>query len=167
MRIGIDIDSTLNTLDEAWCEWIIKTHDPSFSLSKWTEWSVNKLTTAGTKAFDFLSIPGSFRYLGVRDGAKEAVKRLEDSGHELFVVSSCDPARSWGEKHDWVREHFNSIPKHNLIACSRKGLLKLDVLIDDGPHNFKDFDGRGIIFDQPWNRHYAGERILGWGDINL
>lgn len=158
MKIGFDIDSTLNTLDEAWCAWIMANHDPDFTLDRWLSWDIHKLTPAGPKVFDFLKIPGVFRHCGVRNGARELLARLARDDHELFAVSSCDPVATWPEKYEWLEEHFPMIPKQNRIACSRKGLLKLDILVDDGPHNFAGFDGLPIIFDQPWNRQYAGAR---------
>lgn len=165
MKIGIDIDSTLNTLEQSWSSWIVRNLDPAFTLDKWLDWNINKLTPAGEKVYEFLSIPGMFRGLGVREGAIAVSRQLDREGHELFVVSSCDPASSWADKFDWVEEHFPFIKKKNRIASSRKGLLKLDMLVDDGPHNFEDFTGAAVVFDQPWNRQYGGHRAYNWIDV--
>ena len=65
----------------------------------------------------------------------------------------------------------------NLIAVSRKGMLRGDILIDDGEHNIKDWTEEGpvngaILFDAPWNRDVPSvvnrkyvRRAHGWDEI--
>jgi 5'(3')-deoxyribonucleotidase len=165
LKIGIDIDSTLNTLDVEWAAWVRENGDPNFYPESILTWDTHKYTTIGKKVYDYLHIDGAFRNLGIRPFAQSVVHKLHLAGHEILVVSSCDPAKSWAEKYEWVGEHFPFIQKKNRIACSRKGLLKLDVLIDDGPHNFDEFEGLAIVMDQPWNRQYDGERAYNWVDV--
>ena len=155
MKIGIDMDSVLNDLDEHWAAWIRANGDPDFAVSKWTTWDVHDHTTIGKKAYDYLMLPGTFRGLRVRTHAQRVVHDLVRQGHDVLVVTSTIP-ESWVDKTTWLREHFPFIPKDNLIACSRKGLLNLDILLDDGLHNFKDFGGQGVVFDRPWNRNPSG-----------
>ena len=167
MRIGIDLDSVLNDLEDGWSRWIMEHHDPLMHWSNWNQWEISELTPAGEAVYEFLKIPGAFQECLPRGHAVEVVKRLILQGHELFVVSSCtDTAREWPEKVAWLRKYFPEIPASNYIACSRKGLLRLDILVDDGLHNFEGFEGKGIVFDQPWNQQdVVLHRAYNWPQI--
>ena len=59
----------------------------------------------------------------------------------------------------------------NIIFINNKSLLDLDYLIDDGPHNFNNFKGTGLIFDMPYNREMIVNdkliRVKTWDDILL
>jgi hypothetical protein len=45
----------------------------------------------------------------------------------------------------------------------------LDYLIDDGPHNFEEFKGTGLIFDMPYNKSMKENasriRVKSWEDV--
>lgn len=152
LRIAFDLDSVLNRLDDVWAEWVRDTFDPEFEVAKWTQWDLHKcVPRAGTRVYEFLHHEGVFRNLPVTPGAVECLKKLHDEGHELFIVTSTIPS-TWEDKVEWLRTYFPFIPKENMIASSRKGLMRVDVLVDDGLHNFEEFQGVPIVFDRPWNR---------------
>jgi 5'(3')-deoxyribonucleotidase len=153
MKIGIDIDSTLNDLELAWCAWIRDVGgDPFWGIERHVSWDLHKLHPMGRHVFDFLRMRGSLRNLNPRPLAQQVTAELAAAGHELFAVSSNVHAENWVEKCEWLDEHFPVIdPKHR-VSTYNKGIMRLDVLIDDGPHNFMGFDGRCLLFDQPWNR---------------
>lgn len=72
---------------------------------------------------------------------------------------------------DWLARHgvryYNLILTENkLQACDD---LRIDVLIDDAPHYAERFaaaDKPFILYDQPYNRHIAHERIRRAADWN-
>jgi 5'(3')-deoxyribonucleotidase len=167
MRIGLDVDNTLNTLEVPWVKWIAATIRPGFTKEQWTSWDIDELL-GSDRVYDFLWIRGSFRNLDPQPGARSALEYLADN-NELFAVTAST-AETWVEKEAWLLANFPMIPKKNFIVCSRKGLLDLDVLVDDGLHNFAGFKGTGIVYDQPWNQNavlrmpYEGPllRACGW-----
>lgn len=171
MKIGIDLDSTLNDLDTEWAQWITKTLDPSFRLEHWTDWDFYNFTPAGEKVFEYLDLPGTFRGLPTKEGAIEAVTELAAQGHELFVITACFPSPQTGniisDKLDWLQEHFPMIDKKHIFFTNRKDLVDVDVLIDDAPHNIRDFPRIGIVFDAPWNQHLEDEyiRVKAWDEV--
>jgi len=132
---------------------------------------VGSLTPAGNKVYEFLHIPGAFRRLRVAEHARVVTKALVDAGKDVFVVTTALPA-SWPDKADWLREHFPHLSERNFVTTAHKGMLKLDVLVDDGAHYFCGFEGYGIVFDEPWNQHFHGlpnlpmiRRAKGWLDV--
>jgi 5'(3')-deoxyribonucleotidase len=160
--IGIDLDSCLNTLDEAWCKWIQATIDPTFTIQKWTQWGVHNLVKTpdgkpNLRVYDFVYLRGAFANLDVQPGAQEVVACLERDGHSLHLVSNSHP-EVIAEKHKWIEKFFGdtALADHNKqIWTGCKSAVKLDVLIDDGMHNFVGFPGEKIVMLKPWNQAEA------------
>lgn len=169
MLIGIDLDSTLNTLDKSWAAWIQENHDPEFTLDKWTSWHIHTLTPAGEKVYEFIDEADVFANLDVEPGAIEATQALLHAGHDLVVISALyRNGNVMKDKADWVMRNFPHIGGvTNIFFATRKDLITVDVLIDDGPHNILKTKARGVVFDKPWNRHEElskFNRIYGWED---
>jgi 5'(3')-deoxyribonucleotidase len=163
MKIGIDLDCTLNCLDAIWDSWI-KDRDPAFDPNEPRSWDIHKHTVIGERCYEFLRIPSIFRNLPAREGAVENTKILTDRGHELYVVSASIPD-CWKDKCDWIAEHFPHIPQRRYIATETKSILKLDLLIDDGAHNLFAFGNSGIAYDRPWNKEWQGLRVSHWDEV--
>ena len=165
MLIGIDLDSTLNTLGTAWAKWIAAVTGKPFTTANMTQWDIKKVSGLGNRVYDFFHIEEMFEKLECQPWSQPVTEKLsEGHKHELFVVSSC-LGGDYVQKQKWLARHFPWIKKRNFIACSHKGLLNLDVLIDDGEHNFKGFKGKRLLFDQPWNQITTEPdliRVNGW-----
>ena len=83
-------------------------------------------------------------------GAIDAIKKLEDMGHDLFIATTppWNHPDAWGQKRDWVEKHF-PIFKRKMFLTHRKDLLKGDILIDDTTYRGqKDFEGEFMWFGQ-------------------
>ena len=101
----------------------------------------------GTKGFrpdleldftDFEPIPGS----------KEAVQKLSDMGHDIYIASTApwNNPKAWTQKRLWIEKHFPTL-KRKLTLTHHKNLLIGDVLIDDTTYRGqKDFQGTFIHF---------------------
>lgn len=79
--------------------------------------------------------PGFFLRLEPVSGAVESLKQLQDSGHEIVIVSSPCTPHSAAEKISWCEQYLPFIDKKNVWLGHRKYQLQGDVLIDDGMHN--------------------------------
>jgi len=94
-------------------------------------------------------------------GAIDAITKL----HKLneIVIVTYQPTylqKVWTL--EWLSEHFRDMYE-SLVFTKRKSLVRVDVLIDDGPHNFEGFMGKAILFSQPWNQNEDRyTRIYGW-----
>jgi 5'(3')-deoxyribonucleotidase len=106
----------------------------------------------------WMSEKGFFEDLEPIDAAIEGFNTLRKTGHDVVIATSV-PERyvnSFDDKRKWVRRYFPDFSMKSFIACSRKGLLEGDVLLDDGSHNLTDwtqnYRSGGIIFDAPWNQ---------------
>lgn len=153
MRIAFDLDSTLNMLSVPWEAWIRANGDPNFRFRDVTHWGVGSFSRIQNKVYDFLRTPGAFYHVPPDPEALTVTNALSTLGHELFLVSSCNGhAGAWGDKVRWAKENVPAIPEKNMMACARKGLLDVDILVDDGLHNFEGFKGWSVVRTQPWNR---------------
>lgn len=167
MRIGVDLDTTLNDLEIAWLERYNNEYGDCLTPEDMTAWDVNTYVKpeCGMKIYDYLDEPGFFRHLGIKPGAREGMHYLWEH-FEVYIVSAAHPntvADKWG----WIREHLPFIPYEHFISLTNKDLLKLDYLIDDGPHNIEQFSGTGIVFDMRYNRHLPSHhpRFSNWQQI--
>lgn len=164
--IGIDLDSTLNKLDDAWMEAYNIDYDDNLTRENMIRWDVSTYVKpeCGMKIFDYLLRPKFFRNLGVQENSQEVTKWLLEY-FNLYIVT----AYHWKvceDKAEWLIEHFPHIDSKNIIFCNNKGLINTDYLIDDGSHNIKAFKGVGLLYDAPWNRDYQTDlRFNNWLEI--
>jgi len=89
-----------------------------------------------------------FSKFEVMPGAKEAVKKLLDMGHDLFIATTppWSHPSAWGQKRNWVEKHFPAL-KRKMVLTHRKDLLIGDILIDDTKWRGQpDFKGQWFHF---------------------
>lgn len=94
-------------------------------------------------------------------GAIDLIQELARDDHNLiFVTKPLFWKSSYpGMKEYWLKQHIPSHIKYDLIMVGSpklKGLLKLDVMIDDEPRVVDSLDENTmpIIPLHPWNRQY-------------
>jgi 5'-nucleotidase len=109
-----------------------------------------------------------FSKFAVMPGAKEAVQRMIDAGHDVFIASTppWDNKDAWGQKGVWIDEHFPMLKK-KVNLTHRKDLLIGDILIDDtGYRGQIDFEGEWIHFGKSKRKVLTenGWRTRNWGD---
>ena len=83
-------------------------------------------------------------------GAIEAVQKLTEMGHELFIATTppWNHPDAWGQKRHWVETHLPSL-KRKMFLTHRKDLLIGDVLIDDSTYRGQtEFTGTFMHFGQ-------------------
>jgi 5'(3')-deoxyribonucleotidase len=165
--IGVDLDSTLNNLDEVWIERYNKDYNDNLTVDDMISWDVTQYVKpeCGVKMYDYLKEPGFFRSLGIKKHAKEVMKFLYQY-YEVYIVTSAHP-NVVADKFAWVQEHLPFIDAHHFVPLHHKHRFKMDYLIDDGPHNFDQFDGIGILMDMPYNQHLRNKyiRCYNWIDV--
>lgn len=116
----------------------------------------------------YMSVPGFWHQLRPLPGAVEGLKRLQDAGHDVVIVSATprDATLAGKEKLEWVHEHLPFIPHKNIILAARKELIMGDVLFDDGPHNAKARPDSTCVMDAPYNQGVEGKwRVRTWTEF--
>lgn len=155
ITIAVDLDSTLNNLDEVWIiQDYNRLYNDNLKREDMVRWSTHTYVKpeCGRKVYDILAEPGYFRNLNLKDEwTKEGFDWLIEN-FDVYIVSSCHPD-SVGDKIAWVKEYFPQFDTSKFIACSHKGLINTDYLIDDGPHNVVDFKQRSVLVEAPYNQY--------------
>lgn len=167
MRIAVDVDSVLNNLHDGWCSWIQQNLDRGFRMEAWTDYDVAKCTSAGITAHRYLDLPFVLVEQDVMPGSQDALRRLGEMGHEVFICTAVSPRHVPGRAR-WLERNFPFIDSKHWVFTPAKHLLDVDYLIDDCLDNFKGFKGTPIIFDHPWNRTPLGRfcfRVFDWDSI--
>lgn len=158
MKIGLDVDDVLvpctdiilqklhemgYEFDDADISWDFSTYGPEIQKM------AHKLIQEGF----------FFHKQEPMDGAKEMIQALLDRGHEVFFVSAVSPYKMsirGGQLVKW----FPMVPQGNIILGSRKDRVKLDILLDDAPHNIRQSAARyPVLFLRRYNQHMKPDHL--------
>lgn len=120
---------------------------------------------AKMKLYEYINEKGFFRDLEVIPDSIEVLKQLQEK-YEVFIVSAAmEFPNSLPDKLEWLTEHFPFISWQNIIFCGNK-IVNVDILIDDRIKNFKDFEGRKLLFSSPHNLLLTDyERVNNWKEV--
>lgn len=120
---------------------------------------------ARMKWFDYINEKGFFRDLPVIEGSREVIKALTEKYDVFIVTAAMEFRNSLEDKYDWLAEHFPFIGWEHIIFCGQK-IVAVDVIIDDRIKNFKNFDGRKLLFTSPHNLLITDyERVNNWQEV--
>jgi len=115
-------------------------------------WDIEKYY--GREIMDIIKAPGFFRDLPPKAKSLETFERMYLSGdYDIRIVTSV-MSHGYSGKIESILKNMPYFDLKHFIACSDKGSVWGDYLIDDGLHNQKSFEGigTGILFDMPHNR---------------
>ena len=128
-------------------------YDPPLTIYEVNNWG--KLGTRADVIFEFFEDPEFFKNQPIIEGAKEFVKKLSKLT-EIFISTSIDP-RFMGIRAERILKEFPEIPAGNIFMGSRKEMINVDILLDDGMHNvFKSQAAFPILMRRPWNQNATG-----------
>ena len=154
MKIGIDQDWVLAKLTKKWLIYYNTIFEDDLKAEDLKTWNLVDHVKDEAKDFvlNFFNIPEFYRDLEVTKDSQRVIEKWQSEGHEIFIVT--DPFTKWSMKNkfEWLQEHFPFLDKKNFIFTGNKGVIDLDVLIDDGVHNCEVFKGIPILMETPYNK---------------
>ena len=119
---------------------------------------VNRWGRTGTRAdviFEFMDDPEFFSSQPVISGAKEFVSKLSKMT-EIFVTTAVWP-EYMTQRFQRILKEFPEIPKDHILIGSRKDVIDVDILFDDGMHNILSSNAAyPILMRRPWNSEATG-----------
>ena len=167
LRIAIDMDEVLADTITAQLDWFRERHGYRLTKEALAGRRLEAAVDAGHFAeHDAMLHEGSFfGGLPVMPGSQSAVAEIARR-HDIFVASAAtDYPRSCSHKYDWVLRNFPMIPPKHIVFCGDKGVLAVDVLIDDNCNQLRSFSGRGLLYSAPHNLGVEGwTRLHNWDD---
>ena len=172
MIIAIDVDNVLCNLQEVVVDTFNKRYGSHYTMEDFTEYDImNVLPTQ-----DAIVMKDMYGEVGLYDkvkpipGAQEALKKLMNLGHQVYLVTAAIP-QTYGEKVAFIQRFFPYIDESHIICMSHKWMFKCDFMIEDNMQTLlaKPYYHR-ICFDRPWNRAvndwtYDIHRCTNWSEI--
>lgn len=179
-RIWIDVDSVVYNLTSIW----YKLHNEDYpdhilTEDQVMEWDTQKACDAvgcNARVYNYFDDPRVWKDGVAIEGSQETIYQWHKEGlADIGFLTTASNMLSIPYKIEWLKMHFSFIP--DIIVIYRqhlKHLVRGDILIDDAIHNIKDFEGIGILYDQPWNKgnkeylRAAGKTdIEKWNNVNI
>ena len=170
MVICIDLDNTLNNLQEVVMNVFNERYGTSYSINDIKTYNVSECLNKqdATNMIKIYSEAGLYNNVKPLHGAQSALQKLKKAGHEIYIVTHSIPS-IFSEKVEWIKYHFQ-IDEAHIIAMRNKWLFKCDVMIEDNLDNLltgHHYDR--IVMDCPWNKAhdevYGLHRVFNWPDV--
>ena len=172
MVIAIDCDNVICNLQEVVVNLFNSRYGTHYTLNDFTEYDVmNVLPTAeAVKMRSIYSEPGLYDLVKPLPGAQDALQKLVNAGHKVYIVTDAIPD-TYGEKVEFIHRYFPCVSTDNIVCMKHKHLFKCDVLVEDnlsnllaGQHYYR------VLMNWTWNESkkdyiYGIERCYGWDDI--
>lgn len=158
MIFAIDIDCVVNNLTEAVLEVYNEDYNDNLTANDITEYCIESFVKPEAKDNFYLYFTDKRVWKRIKAINVEAVQWLIDN-HTVYFATATEPANLY-KKQRWLGRTFNNIDlRKRLIRCYDKGLLNVDVLIDDCTKNLKDGSYLGVCIAYAWNADYTGLRF--------
>lgn len=174
IKVAIDIDDTLIDLLPAWVDWLNNHYGTNVDYKSITEWDMTKFfpTIPPNEVFAPLMDMLFWTTVKPKNGAVKYLKMLIKEGFDLYLCSATH-YDTIGLKHNIVmRKFFPFFPWNNVIIAAHKHMIKCDVLVDDGLHNFNGVEAINVVFDAPHNQEYENPyydtyRVHNWKELYI
>lgn len=114
------------------------------------------------------SAPGFFENLDKIPGGKEALIKMQEIGHNVFICTS--PISKYAncvlEKYRWVEKNLGYEWTKKIIMTKDKTLVFGDILIDDKPEHtgLKKPAWKHVLFEKSYNQHISTKPRITWNN---
>ncbi len=155
LRVGLDVDDTLYECN-AYALSIINERHPDeepITINEITGWG-----HYGRRADERIALYSDPEFVATQPiiaGAQKFVRELSKLADVFFITAV--PACCMSARAERLIRDFPEIPAQNIIIGTRKEIMQLDILLDDGAHNISNSKAAyPVLFRKPWNAHLSG-----------
>lgn len=155
-RIFIDQDSTIYDLSSPWYAAHNKDY-PQHNLriedvNGWDTSAQCRKNDCPADIYSYFNDPSIWSNGAIIDGAKEVIDHWHSQNiADLGILTTAANGMSMPHKLKWIHNNFPYIKDVIMVNTHLKHLVRGDILIDDGLHNLKHWEGISILYTQPWN----------------
>ena len=155
LRIGIDVDDVLYECVKYAMERANEDYgiNPPLEEREMRAWG-----PSGTRVdviFKYFSDTNFYETQPIVEGAQEFIRKLSERA-EVFFVTAVYPEAMTVRALRLIKD-FPEVPKDHIIMGSRKDLIPLDIMLDDGGHNIENSKSTyPVLMRKPWNHHLTG-----------
>lgn len=165
--LGVDVDLTVAPTLKSWCDWYftLTGHDVMNDIKEET-YNLENLMHAHHSPLDYWKKHDLYDNLIPIENSKEVLLELSKS-FDIVFVSSCVP------EHIRSKEFFlkRNFPFHKgFVDTSKKGLVKLDIFIDDYKKYLDQVSSSNpncdcIMFKSDLNKNENSYKRMDWKEI--
>jgi 5'(3')-deoxyribonucleotidase len=173
LRIGVDCDDVIADLHTPWVNRLNQAHGLFMSPQDMRQWDFYKdWGLTAEDAYKELT-PDIYKEVKPVEGALDALKQIQELGHEPVIVTTCRSHADYEAKVDWFINHgFFQFGSYGIgpwaqYANKSDPALKLDWLVDDHIGNLEGFPGYPILVTRSHNRlaQWHGKRVKNLGEV--
>ena len=153
MLIVTDVDGVLNNLMDVVVAEYNKKYKANYTINDITTYNLDECfePDVAKRMKKLFSAPEVWDKVKAVNGAHNALQKLINSGHQIYLATNHDPS-TYGNKVAWIKRFFPFVEASKIICIKDKWLLRADIMIED---NLQTLLGRPyyrrILMDHPWN----------------
>ncbi len=154
IRVGLDVDDTLYECNSYAVSIINSRHpnDEPIRVEEIKQWGDGKKIEERKALY---ADPEFVRTQPITEGAQEFVQKLSEIADVFFITAV--PAGCMSARAERLVKDFPEIPAENIIMGTRKDVISLDIMLDDGAHNISSSRAAyPVLFRKPWNEKLSG-----------
>lgn len=155
IRVGLDVDDTLYECN-SYAVSIINKRYPDEEPIKLED--IKTWGGSGQRVEERIQLfhdPEFVRNQPITRGAQKFVRKLSEIADVFFITAV--PARCMSARAERLIKDFPEIPAENIIMGTRKDVISLDIMLDDGAHNISSSKAAyPVLFRKPWNTGLSG-----------
>lgn len=155
LRIGLDVDDILYECNSYALKLLKEKYgdDPALDINNIKNWGRQGDISDGRIAL--FSSPDFVASQPLYPGARRFVKELCKIADVFFITAvplDCMTIRA-----KRLAEDFPDVPAGNIILGTRKDVVNIDILLDDGVHNISSSQASyPVLMRRPWNTDLSG-----------
>ncbi len=168
MRFLVDLDVTLNTFLDEWRKRYNEDYNDTLQNEDITDWDMSLFVKpeCGKLVYKYLSDPMLFLACNPLPYSRMILENWVKCGLDVQIVTAVTEYTTIAAKYHWILVNYPFLKQTQINVVMSKGMVKGDVMIDDGPLNLKSFTGGvRICVDAPYNRDLLLPRAKDWLDI--
>ena len=155
LRIGLDVDDILYDCNGYALERLNAEEgiNPPLTIYDIKGWGCDQ--SIADRRIRYFSDPEFVASQPILPGAVELVRSLNAIA-DVFFVTAVPPVCMSARAERLVKD-FPEIPPEHILIGTRKDIVSLDILLDDGAHNITRTPATyPVLFRKPWNTHLSG-----------
>ena len=176
LKVGIDVDDVLFDTLSAWLKRHNEINVDDVKPEDIKSWDIAQYIKKGNKdtLFYILRQNGFWKTVNPVDDAQDRLwKLISEYGDsiDIYIITATHPDGA-GEKIRRLFELYPFLDEKKIVMTSSKGILDIDVMIDDNPKNLMEMPAGcfKILFDRPHNQWCEEEdigavRASNWNEV--
>ena len=153
LKVGLDWDDTLCSFVKHAVSLCNEENQTSITEENITEWGSQ--TPVTKMVFPYYSDLRTYQMQTVSEETKEFVRQLQKIA-DVYIITAVIP-QFMGIRAEQISNEFPDFPADHILMGASKNLIKMDILLDDAPHNIlKASATYPVLIRRPWNRNLSG-----------